>query len=431
MPRKLIAKLYRFEGISIAKPDNVRNPVMKPAASLLSKCLITLLSLTLISLSALSQEKVNKPGYLIFPAAGRLAGIGSFYGLGVGLQNLGSSSLDITAAKTAGRLEATGIAIQQFSLFDDAISLSAAYAQVDQLYFDISYTRGTAHDDPVTQVGKGTGSVFSIYWKVFEPGLSFNTTFASWDYQFEDYLTHKDEKTIETPDLHLGDLKTSFFINDLVFNLVNSNENPTSGFLVGLNATVMTTNTEFSSTNTANYYINAYLPILENHTWVFRGFGSDVAVSNEKETDADKIKSKLQVDCTKVADADKRKECESLRDNIANYLAAHNKYGTATPLGGNKMLRSYREMRFRGAHTRFLGTEIRFNFPSKGFISNYQTALFYEKGTAADETTELEKNYQASYGAAVRITLDNLTIRLEGANGDEGPEWFLIAGKPW
>ncbi|MCG8335357.1 MAG: hypothetical protein MJE63_12605 [Proteobacteria bacterium] len=404
---------------------------MKPANQSLAKCLITLIVISLFSQMAFAQDKDTEFGYLAFPILGRLAGIGSFYGLGLGLQNLGSSTTDITGAKTAGRLDAAGVAIQEFPLFADNVSLSAGYLQVDEMYFDISYTRAMEEDDPVTQLGQGTGAAFNIHWKGLEPGVSFNTTFASWDYQFGDYLTHIDEETIETPDLALGDLKLSFFINDLVFNLVNSNENPTSGFLVGLNATAMTSNTEFSSTNTANYFINAYLPVLENHTWVFRVFGSDTAVSDEKSTDVDEIKTKMKVDCAKVTDANERKECEDLRDSIANYLAAHNKYGTATPLGGNQMLRSYREMRFRGAHTRFLGTELRFNFPSTGIFSNYQFALFYERGTAADKTEDLDKEYLASYGAGFRISKGKLTFRLEGANGDEGPEWFLIAGKPW
>ncbi len=404
---------------------------MKTAKQSFVKCLVTLIVVSLFSQAVFAEDNDTEFGYLAFPILGRLAGIGSFYGLGLGLQNLGSSTTDISGGKTAGRLDAAGAAIQEFPLFSDNVSLSAGFLQVDKMYFDISYTRGTEEDDPVTQVGEATGAAFNIHWKGLEPGVSFNSTFANWDYKFGDYLTHIDEDTIETPGLALGDLKLSFFINDLVFNLVNSNENPTSGFLVGLNASVMTSNTEFSSTNTANYYVNAYLPVLENHTWVFRGFGSDTVVADEKTTDVDDIKDKMEVNCAAVTDSSERKECEELRDNIADYLAAHNKYGTATPLGGNQMLRSYREMRFRGAHTRFLGTELRFNFPSTGMFSNYQVALFYETGTAVDKTEDLDKEYLDSYGAAFRISSGKLTFRLEGANGDEGPEWFLIAGKPW
>jgi hypothetical protein len=385
----------------------------------------------LISQTGFSQTAANKPGYYIFPAAGRLAGIGAFYGLGFNLENLASSSLDVAGGKTAGRVEAQGIVLSDVALLNDSIALSLGYVQVDRLFFDISYTRGTAEDDPVTQVGKAQGAAFNIHWKLFEPGVSVNTTLASWEFKFDEYLTYQEEETIELPGIHLGDLKTTFLVNDLEFNLIDSKTNPTSGLLIGLNLTSLFTNTEFSDTNTANYFVNAYLPVKEHHTWVFRGFGSDTAVTNEKLTDIDEIKSKLAVDCNQISDPGKKTECEELRDNIATYLAAHNKYGTATPLGGHNMLRSYRELRFRGAHSRFLGTEMRFNFPGSGLVSNYQVAVFYEKGTAADHTRDIEKNYQASYGLALRMMLGKLMVRLEAANGDEGPEWFLIAGNPW
>lgn len=404
---------------------------MKSPVKLFKRTILVFSLLCCIPFPLFAQDETNKPLYLPLPIAGRLAGIGGFYGLGVDLQNIASTSIDVTAAKTAGRIDASGALVRDLNL-GDIFSFSGGYVAVDKFYFDVSYTRGVeVKDDPVTQVGGGTGSMFNIFWKFLEPGILFNTSYAVWNYKFDEYLTHEEEKKIETPSLHLGDLNTTFVIGDLVFNLVNDLNNPTSGFLVGLNTTSMTTNTEFSSTNTANYYLNAYLPVLENHTWVFRGFGSDTVVTNEKTTDVDEIKSKLNMDCDSVTDSDKRTECESLRDGISGYLAAHNRYGTATPMGGNKMLRSYREMRYRGAHTRFLGTELRFNFPADGLINNYQFAVFFEKGTAVDDMVYLDKEYKDSFGAAIRIKLGQLTVRLEGANGDEGQEWFLIASKPW
>ena len=175
------------------------------------KQLLLLLAVVLIPVSGQSQTKNNEPGYLVLPIAARPAGIGEFYGLGIDLENIASSSIDLIGGKTGGRLAGSGALLRELTLFGDSLSLSAAYLQVDQLYFDVSYTRGMAEDNPVTQAGSGTGGFFNIHWKGLEPGVSFNTTYATWAYVFDEYLTYEDEDSIETPELHLGDLKLTFF----------------------------------------------------------------------------------------------------------------------------------------------------------------------------------------------------------------------------
>ncbi len=398
-----------------------------------SLCSVILFSAALIIFltGTLPAQTDTKSEFILAPLVGRLAGIGEFYGPVIGMNNIGSSTLDIVGGKTNGRIDAAGILVGQIPLLKDTLSLSAAGVQVNKLYMDVSYTRGMEEDDPVTQVGSAQGAALVFHWDLFKPMLNFNTTLANWGYTFDSYLTHIDEETIEMPDLHLGDLESTLLINDLVFDFTDNPENPTGGLRLGINLTSLETNTEFSGTQTANYFLNVYLPIISDHTWVFRGFGSDTAVSKEAITDVEEIKSKMKVDCDQLTQADQQSECENLRDSIATYLSAHNKYGTATPLGGNKMLRSFREMRFRGAHSRMLGTEFRFNFPSSGLVDNYQAALYYETGTVVDDLNDLNDTRVDSFGAALRFAINDLTLRLESANGDEGAEWFLIVGHPW
>ncbi len=378
-----------------------------------------------------AQSKANESDYYLFPLAGRLAGIGTFYGLGFYLENIASSTIDVGGGKSTGQIEATGAGFKDLNLFGDLVSLTTGIVQVDRLTMDLSYTRGLAEDDPVTQQGKAQGAALVMNWKMFEPMLKFSTTLAQWNYQFDSYLNADDhDKEIPLPQVHLGDLNSTFLINSLVFQLTNTPENPTSGLEIGLNLTSFTTTTQFSSTNTASYFLNLYLPLGENHSFVLRGFGSDAVVSSQKVTDIDEINQILAVDCSGVVDPEDQLKCQNLRDDIATYLAAHNEYGTAVPLGGNNMLRSYREGRFRAAHSRYFGQELRFSFPF-GENKRFQTALFHERGTAADDLDDIGVAERTSYGLALRFTLGETTIRLETADGDEGSEWVFIVGNPW
>ncbi|MBT7892650.1 MAG: hypothetical protein HN580_26815 [Deltaproteobacteria bacterium] len=377
------------------------------------------------------QDRETESHYYLFPAAVRLAGIGTIYGVGFYLENIASSTIDFGGGKSAGRIDATGTAVRDINFFDDNFSLTIGVLQVNKLMMDISYTRGMADDDPVTQQGSAQGGAISGRWNFFEPTAVLNTTVVSWGFKFDDYLSQGDEATIEMPKIHLSDLNAVLIINDLTFNFTDSDVNPRSGLKLGLSHTQFNTGTQFSSTSTISYFINGYLPLGESFSFVLRGFGSDAAVTSRKTTDLDEIKNILAVDCSQVTDAAKQTECQNLTDNLAAYILAHNENGTAALLGGDNMLRSYREGRVRGAHARFWGSELRYDIPFKTFITQFQTAIFHEQGSATDNLSELGDVTRSSSGLAVRLSLDELTVRLETANGDEGQEWFLTFGNPW
>jgi len=50
---------------------------------------------------------------------------------------------------------------------------------------------------------------------------------------------------------------------------------------------------------------------------------------------------------------------------------------------------------------------------------------------AIDDLNDLEVSERSSYGVGLRLAFGQTTIRLETANGEEGPEWFLMVGNPW
>jgi hypothetical protein len=163
---------------------------------------------------------------------------------------------------------------------------------------------------------------------------------------------------------------------------------------------------------------------------VLHTFGSDAEVTREGTVDETEIKNILNVDCTSLTSED-QDECNKLENNLASYISAQNQYGTARPLGGTSMLRSYRESRFRGAHSRFYGSELRFNFVEIFGSNILQFAIFAESGNVADKLSEISTNTRTSYGGGIRFIIDKLIVRLDSANGDEGGEWSLMVGNPW
>jgi hypothetical protein len=187
-----------------------------------------------------------------------------------------------------------------------------------------------------------------------------------------------------------------------------------------------------------DYNTTAYIPIGRRSTWAFNFLRSDAVVRREGETNKDELEKLLGIDCETIGDTDKRQLCN---DVIDNQIAA-NRYGTATSLGGFSRLRSYPQGRYKGAHTVFYGTELRWNltdeatpfdiFIMKDIRTAVQVSLFYELGSTADLRSEVGDVMRDSYGAGFRmVTASGVVFRADLAFGREGfaPEIFI--GYPW
>ena len=105
-------------------------------------------------------------------------------------------------------------------------------------------------------------------------------------------------------------------------------------------------------------------------------------------------------------------------------------------------MRSYPESRYRGAHTQFLGTEIRGNLTDemkpfnlilvKDVRTAVQIAPFYELGTTADSYGELWSQVRDSYGVGLRIvTASGLIYRFDLAAGADGVQPSIFFQYPW
>ncbi len=140
----------------------------------------------------------------------------------------------------------------------------------------------------------------------------------------------------------------------------------------------------------------------------------------------EEVAAELDVDCGLVEQAERRAACQALAADLAAYIAASNRFGTVTPLGGSTSLRAYREARFRAAHTRLLSTELRVRVSR-----NLETAVFRERGEAADERRDLGREPRDATGLSLRYWVGAIPLRLAAADGDEGRAWFFTAGLAW
>lgn len=190
------------------------------------------------------------------------------------------------------------------------------------------------------------------------------------------------------------------------------------------------------------YYVDwnltAYLPVGRRSTWAFNFERSDARVIAPGTTDPAALARETGLDCAAVPDPARREQCLG----YVSALAAQNAYGTATMLGGFSRMRSYPSGRFKGAHSEFLGTELRWNITDevrpfdlyliRDIRTAVQAALFYEMGSVADSRGELWRRWRRSAGAGLRIiTASGVVYRFDLAGGDEGWQPSVFFQYPW
>ena len=188
-----------------------------------------------------------------------------------------------------------------------------------------------------------------------------------------------------------------------------------------------------------DYNLTGYLPVGSRNTWAFNYLRSDAVVNRMGVTDPAAIQAQQGINCADPALTPQQQQ--SCMDSI-NLTIANNTYGTTTSLGGFDRLRSYSQGRFRGAHTRFYGTEFRWNlndeakpfdlFIMKDIRTSLQVAAFYEIGSTADLSADVGKTWRSSYGLGLRmVTASGVVFRGDVANGNDGIAAAIFIGYPW
>ena len=383
----------------------------------------------------------NEFSYAILPLPYDLPGIGKGFGLGGGALNINDSYIDAYGLIIGGDVEGWATGLADIHLIEKRLILDIGKSNLSKAAFAINYSRGMeGNEDPDDFNSAEISSVDSIGGQLvltFEE-RRYELALQLYDIKFRlDKIRDKDGDIL----LEVDDEEEDSRVIDLGFTLdfTDDRYDPRSGLRFRINRNFP----QDTYADAAKYFVvdsnvTAYFPMLTNSTWVFNYFESDAHVISRGETDRAELVKKIGLLPCKAGDT----ECETAREQVLDEAVAINTYGSASTLGGNSRLRSFISMRFRGAHTRFLGTEFRWNLTDENtrfniwFMQDLRTAIqlafFHETGTIADQRTDLWDERRHSTGIGLRAIMGSgFVYRAEYATGEEGKQFVLFFGYPW
>jgi len=384
----------------------------------------------------------NEYSRAIVPVPYSVPGIGNGLGLGAGLNNIKGSYADLYGLAIMGDVEGYGLAVNDLHIIPERLIFGFGYSRINKASFPINYSRGMKGDEDPDDFNQAEVSNSTNY------GGRLNLTFDERRYELRlhGYRFISQVDRIRDPDgdilVEIDDSEesvgTSTGFSALV-DLTDDRHDPRKGFRIDVSSDLPNEPDE----NKVNYYAvdvnaTAYFPVLSYSTVVFNFFMSDAYVLEKGETDRDKIAEEYSISPCLPGDT----ECEEARDFYIDQICAQNTYGSASSLGGLSRLRSFSTMRYRGAHTRFFGTEFRWNLTDertpfdiwllRDIRSAFQVALFYEIGSIADHEKDLFEETRHSTGVGLRAAMaSGMVFRIDIATGEEGSEFVVFFDYPW
>jgi hypothetical protein len=375
-------------------------------------------------------------GYALFPYPYSLPGIGQGIGLVGGAMNIADTYTDAYGIIFGGDIKGTSLGVADIHLIPKTLIFDTGFGMVSAATIRSYSQRGMnteKHDYRLLELGdmeyygaRMTATFFDRRFEVYGAIYSGGGKLKS--------IRDQDGNVIiESQDPHRSTGHTTLIGTRL--DLTDDYTDPRKGIRFDV------TRTQSSAANMEpNYYImdyntTAYVPLGRRSTWALNFLRSDAIVTRQGETDPIKLQEQQGIDCSTLTDP-------TLCNEVFNNMAASNKYGTATQLGGFSRLRSYPQGRFKGAHTLFYGTEVRWNltdertpyniFIMKDVRTAVQVAAFYESGSTADLRSELGDIWRDSYGFGLRVvTASGIVFRGDMAFGKEGFEPEIFIGYPW
>ncbi len=379
------------------------------------------------------------PGHVAVPYLFNLPGIGWGYGLLGGATNIGGTCADLSGSVFAGDVSGTYLAVDQIHLIPRRLILDLGGAYLNRAAIESYNQRG---------MGSDRDDYLIAEFKNMRQG-GFRSTATFLDRRLEAFIGYyagsvqlaavrdrEGEVIVEAEDAPSE--RSHTWIYGARLDFTDDAMDPRRGLRCEASLWRSPPGDSGPDYYLTDYSVSAYMPIGGRSTWAFNYFHSDAHVLREGETDPAVIAEERGLDCGSIDDPLERGECERFIDTIV----AENRYGSASSLGGVSRLRAYPEGRFRGAHSRLIGTELRWNLTDemtpfniyimKDIRTAFQVAFFYELGTVADRERDLWSSTRSSYGAGFRlVTASGVVYRVDLALGEEGfvPSVFFMY--PW
>jgi hypothetical protein len=406
--------------------------------------LISPVSLQSFEFERRRDQFIDTPGYLILPVPYNYPGVGGGMMLVGYAGNAFETKIDAILLAFNGDAEGYYLLMNEMFLVDEHLYLNANHMQVSKFGIQMWDTRGmeTGADDYNTFVGDSyQQSRIQAVFTMLDRRLEFWYSAQNWAAQNTDIFT-PDDTLVD----HFDDPKkiesesTSWGVQ---LDLTDDRTDPRSGLRLKQSTTkVPALERGDPEYNVLSQSATLYIPILEDSTWVFHYFRSDATVTKEGETDPTVIAAESGIADCNIYPTPYLEGCQAAYMADANNTANANKYGTSETLGGAYRLRSYPEMRYKGAHTELLGTEFRWNisttqskinlFILEDIVHALQLSLFWEEGAVSETEETLGDIKRSTYGAGFRFVAESGNVyRLDWATGDEDSQVTVLFQYPW
>lgn len=381
----------------------------------------------------------TETGYAILPIPYSLPGIGAGISIAGGVSNAGGSYVDAYGMVLGGDVQGRAIGIADLHLIPRHLIFDIGSSQIDHATINNYSSRGmnTSRDD------------YTIIGLTDTSSLGGRMTLSFGDRRYElytaryivesrlDSIRDQDGDIIvkaQDPPKNAGDSN----IFGARLDLTDDYDDPRRGLRLDFSGWQTPKRNIASEYMVLDFNTTLYIPVGLRSTWVFNFLKSDATVTKKGVTDRAIIEQEQGLYCSLIADPQQKEFCDQLVDN----MIAENTYGTATSLGGFSRLRGYPQGRYKGAHTRFYGTELRWNltdeftpfdwFVIKDVRTSVQVAFFFEVATIADRAKDIGDEYRIAHGGGVRlVTASGLVFRADLAMGTEGIQPNMFIGYPW
>jgi len=366
--------------------------------------------------------------YYVYPIPGEIPGVGTAFGVGASVLNIGGNDADVTAYALRGDFDATGITLLDLHLIKQRLVFDVGYN--DYLVSAKQYERGidSPGDDFILPTVTGRYLLAQM-----------TLTYDQRRYEYYYRVLRGENRLLKILDKDLNEFES--FDDDthgqrgqvigLSFDFTDDRLDPRRGFRFEAAAKLPNSGDEENSEfYTLDFNFTQYFPLRKWDTLVFNLFHSQSHVTKEAETDFNKLQQSIGLDCQNEPAGADREQCLQTEAQFINQRISANKYGFAASLGGTQRLRSYDNYRFYAGNAFFYGLEYRWNltdeytpfniYVAKGVRTGMQLAFFVEQGSVSDRQSKLFDEMRTSYGVGFRLILSGVIVRLDFARGDDG-----------
>ncbi len=371
-------------------------------------------------------------GWLIAPL--RIEGFGNILVGGYQIQTSKNQELLVGGAVIQRVQQIAGVNAKQ--KINKNLELTTSIFQATRLKIPATYTRGTKfaplYFSDISLQGLQIGGKFTKkFLQKNKWQLSFNL--INTEQKFHQFLDEEYQTLLDLQSIYVGTFASILQQFSLKYEY---QEQPQSNyqergwqFFIEVKQNLQTTTTVYSDTLVTDLDTAIYIPLYSIY-FVPRIFYSNAKVIKKKESNKQELAKIFDIKC-KNSLVQTTQNCQSLEDNLTTNLASHNRYGTASPLGGISKLRSESFLRYKGAHTEYQSLEVRYLWKKNTLLM--EPVIFWERGRAFDKDSSKQKQlFVTSNGLEYRFHLPaDLTYKVVYAQSQRNKVLQLSVASVW